>query len=168
MRRANILVAFVAALLLFISKSQATEPVGAERCGSCHTREYEDWLSSPHARSFRSLSLSQQKDPTCRTCHTLAPSSDNPAFEGVQCESCHGVGNYYAPEYVMRDGRLSRLLGLTDITPAICQSCHENVEAKLKPVDYTTMIEAVSHKTKPVPARSTLPVSPRRPRVRRP
>ncbi|MBX2813351.1 MAG: cytochrome c family protein [Myxococcales bacterium] len=126
----------------------AREPIGATRCGTCHIAEFEDWRVSAHARSLASLTKEQQKDPTCRSCHTLAPNSDDEGLAGVQCESCHGIGTYYAPTHVMRDRQLAQLLGLQTISAATCRGCHSGVDARLKPIDYRKMIESVSHKLK--------------------
>lgn len=133
------------ALLLGAGGARAAEPIGAARCGTCHPRIYAGWRSSPHARSMDGLSEREQADPTCRACHTLAPASDDPALAGVQCESCHGEGSEYAPEAVMRDPRLARLLGLVDVDAGTCRACHEGVEARLEPIDYARMLKAVGH-----------------------
>jgi hypothetical protein len=53
--------------------------VGAEKCGECHTKAYEHWLETPHARAFESLSgprkghadhgITRIFDPECLSCH---------------------------------------------------------------------------------------------------
>ena len=142
-------VVFVLFALFLAHAANAAEPIGAVRCGTCHVDVYDEWSKSAHARSLRSLTDEQRNDPTCRSCHTLAPSSPDPALVGVQCESCHGLGSDYAPENVMRDNRLARLLGLKEVTPATCEGCHEGVTARLEAIDYQAMIEAVAHRTVP-------------------
>ena len=123
----------------------AAEPIGAARCGTCHQEIYDSWKTSAHARSLANLSETQQGDPACRSCHTLAPSSTDAALEGVQCESCHGLGSNYAPEHVMRDPRLARLLGLVDEVETTCRACHDGVKTRLRPYDAGAMLKAVSH-----------------------
>jgi hypothetical protein len=119
--------------------------VGAQRCGQCHAFAYKTWLAGPHAKAHLSLSAEQRADSRCSTCHGSAPDAGaqgvqkpdaqgtvQPAVQGaghhplvgVQCESCHGPGKYYQPDYVMRDRELSRAVGLQDLAPAQCQLCH--------------------------------------------
>lgn len=132
--------------LLVGFEAAAAEPVGAARCGSCHPNIYASWLKSAHARSLEKLTAAQRADPSCRACHTLAPASDDPALAGVQCEACHGLGSAYSPDNVMRDPKLARLLGLVDVKAGTCRACHEGVEARLRPYDWTKMLEAVGHR----------------------
>lgn len=146
------------ALGLEQSAAQAAEPIGAARCGSCHEDAYRQWQDSAHARSLSLLTESQRKDPTCRSCHTLAPASNDPALVGVQCESCHGLGSDYAPEHVMRDARLARLLGLAEVDAKTCRTCHEGVDARLRPYDYRKLVQQFAHggradEASPSPAR---------------
>lgn len=125
--------------------ARAAEPIGAARCGTCHIDAYRSWLDSPHARSLEGLTDVQRADPTCRACHTLAPESEDPALQGVQCESCHGLGSDYAPEHVMRDPHMARLFGLLEVTTDTCRACHEGVDARLRPYDYRAMLKEVAH-----------------------
>lgn len=131
--------------LIMASVSWAAEPIGAKRCGSCHPKIYDDWKKTAHARSMESLTEIQQRDPTCRVCHTLAPDRTDPALAGVQCESCHGAGSEYAPQAVMRIPRLARLLGLLEVSDGTCRACHEGVNSKLQPYDYRSLVESMSH-----------------------
>lgn len=123
----------------------APEPIGAERCGACHVKELADWKASPHARALARLTKTQQRDPVCRSCHTTAPTKDDPALAGVQCESCHGVGSLYAPDHVMRDEKLRGLLGLEKVTEATCRACHDGITPSTKPFDFATWVEKVDH-----------------------
>lgn len=139
---------FAVVLLAGGGAPQAAEPIGAARCGACHADIYAEWRASAHARSLDSLSSTQRRDPTCRACHTLAPTSDDPALAGVQCESCHGEGSQYAPDPVMRDPRLARLLGLREVDAQRCRACHEGVDVRLDPIDYREWVEAMAHGTR--------------------
>ncbi|MEL6188546.1 MAG: multiheme c-type cytochrome, partial [Myxococcota bacterium] len=132
-------------LLLAATAAQAAEPLGASRCGSCHIEAYTSWSGSRHARSLERLTEAQRKDPTCRACHTFAPDRDDPALAGVQCESCHGEGSQYAPEHVMRDATLARMLGLKKVDASTCRACHEGVTPSLQPYDYRTRLREVAH-----------------------
>ena len=76
----------------------APEFVGAERCGHCHEAEYQQWRSSGHAVALARLTKVQQRDASCRACHTMAPSEEDPSLAGVQCESCHGTNPKHAED----------------------------------------------------------------------
>lgn len=128
--------------------------LGAERCGQCHEAEYRQWRSTPHAEALARLSEKQQQDPVCRSCHTMlsappAEAADPRAarLSGVQCESCHGAGRYYAPAYVMRDAPLAKMMGLKGISEKTCASCHQPDGPNLKPFDYAEAVKKVRHRT---------------------
>ena len=140
---------FVAAAVLFAAGAAdaAPEPIGAERCGACHVKELADWKKSAHARALARLSAPKQRDPICRSCHTTAPTKSDPALSGVQCESCHGAGSLYAPDYVMRDEELREMLGLAKVTEATCRACHDGETPSTKPFDFATWVKLVDHKS---------------------
>lgn len=127
------------------SASAAPDPIGAKRCGACHEREYADWKASPHAQALARLSTPKQRDPVCRSCHTTAPTSADPDLAGVQCESCHGLGSLYAPEYVMKDEKLRKLLGLEKVTAATCQGCHDGDTPSTRKFDFEAWVKLVNH-----------------------
>lgn len=133
--------------------SAGQELIGAERCGTCHVAEYEDWKKSGHAEALARLSQSQQQDPVCRSCHTTGARKDDPALSGVQCESCHGAGSLYAPAHVMRDPALAELLGLEKVSATTCAPCHTASSPKVRPFDYAAAVQKIAHgKTKKVSA----------------
>ena len=132
--------------LLLAGTAFADEYVGADRCGTCHEAEYKQWKRSGHANALARLSRVQQEDATCRTCHTMAPASDDPALAGVQCESCHGPGRFYEPSFVMRDKVLSELNGLTKVESSVCSSCHTNDAPTVVPFKFEEKIDLVKHK----------------------
>jgi hypothetical protein len=140
--------AFFALFLATISARAYASPdlIGAERCGACHPREYQDWQKSGHALAFARLSKVQQRDSTCRSCHTMDPSSDDPQLAGVQCESCHGSGRMYAPRHVMRDKELAKLLGLTAVTEETCAPCHSKDTPSVRAFVFAEKVELVKHK----------------------
>lgn len=119
--------------------------IGAERCGACHQAQYEAWRKTPHADALARLTEKQQQDPQCRSCHTMDPWSQDAALAGVQCESCHGPGRAYAPDYVMRDKNLSSLMGLKPVDASTCQPCHRADAPRLRPFDYTALVKMVMH-----------------------
>ncbi|MBC7794704.1 MAG: hypothetical protein H7Z43_13450, partial [Clostridia bacterium] len=66
-------------------------------------------------------------------------------YAGVQCESCHGGGRYYYPQYVMKDRELARLVGLVDATAEQCQRCHNEAAPSIKPFDFASMWAKIDH-----------------------
>jgi len=136
------------ALVLLAAPVSANDLVGAEVCGTCHVEQYKQWRSSGHAVALARLTKAQQRDRVCRSCHSSAPDSQDAALAGVQCESCHGPGRFYAPRAVMLDPELRVLLGLAKIDKNTCASCHRGDGPALEPFDFDRAIELVKHGTK--------------------
>lgn len=124
--------------------------LGARRCKACHPSEYAHWRTTPHARAFGRLGPGQQRDPRCTTCHATSVEDD---LTGVQCESCHGAGRHYWPEYVMKDVELARAVGLENPREeAVCRRCHTPDTPALEPFELEAALRAVQHPS-PAPAR---------------
>lgn len=134
------------------ARASASDYVGAERCAACHPTQYEHWQKSGHASALARLSAVQQKDATCRTCHTMIPSNEDPAFGGVQCESCHGAGRLYEPDYVMRDAVLAELYGLAKVEATTCAPCHTADAPAAAPFVFADKVEMVRHEQAMGPA----------------
>jgi len=94
---------------------------GSKNCSQCHSKQYDAWKASPHFKADDILSEKEKKDPTCISCHKT-----NKKDKGVTCESCHGQGKDYAKSYVMKDKKLSKILGLKKVTQKTCDKCHNN------------------------------------------
>ncbi len=90
----------------------------------------------------------------------MDPWSSDPELAGVQCESCHGAGRAYAPDLVMRDEELSRLMGLEKITEATCRPCHRADAPRLRAFDYATLVKQVNHAEARTPRRAPAPAQP--------
>ncbi len=104
--------------------------LGDENCRRCHTEQYRQWESSPHAHAFASLEKPLPGKPleaACVSCHAtgygnggFVPHSLNPAarpqgqpdLAGVQCEACHGQGTMH-----QRTGKV-------EVAEAVCRGCH--------------------------------------------
>jgi hypothetical protein len=119
--------------------------VGAERCRACHVDAHGPWERSAHARAFAVLNGKEQQDPRCLSCHTTVPEDTSPVLQGVQCESCHGPGRYYTPEYVMRDPELRAQLSMVEPTEKTCARCHTDSSPSLHPFVYAEKREAIRH-----------------------
>ncbi|RMG19579.1 MAG: hypothetical protein D6729_04855 [Deltaproteobacteria bacterium] len=120
----------------------AADPVGAATCATCHPDAYEAWKRGPHARAEAALGPRQQKNARCLRCHAPARQA---GFEGVQCEACHGAGQYYYPEYVMRDAELARAVGLVDPDASTCARCHDETAPNLEPFDFDRKRARIRH-----------------------
>ena len=128
--------------------AQAQGYVGAQRCGTCHPFAFAKWSEGPHARAQLVLRPNELLSSKCNTCHTMAPESDDSALAGVQCEQCHGVGKYYAADYVMRDQVLSRAVGLIQPGADQCRRCHTEGAPSIEPFDFAAMWARIDHGAK--------------------
>src|SRR5215471_1960027 len=99
------LAACIVFVTLAVSTTWAADFVGPESCKACHPSAYESWKLSKHARARESLSLLQQRDARCLSCHS--PDLSKEHIAQVSCETCHGGGQYYATSYVMKDAELA-------------------------------------------------------------
>jgi hypothetical protein len=91
--------------------------IGAAKCKNCHSAadtgdQHGQWTKMKHARAYENLAsdaakkagaergvAEPQKDPKCLKCHTTGFGEPEEHFKkgfeiaaGVQCESCHGMG----------------------------------------------------------------------------
>ncbi|GEM_PF-2775102 len=145
---------------------------GAQYCGICHVREYQDWVKTPHFHALDTLiAKGSQYDAKCLQCHTLGFQKDNGFYNvnesrsmgGVQCETCHGPGyEHAAKQNLVRNGSvnamnpedrarfladLKRLNPPSRVEAGTCLQCHtpEN-DAHF---DYDLKIRKVNHEISP-------------------
>lgn len=101
---------------------------GSSTCGTCHPRELASWQATRHAMTRDRFPA--KPEARCLACHATGEAPAGPAIAvEVGCEACHGAGAAYAEDDIMRNGTVSRALGLTDLsTPkaraAVCSQCH--------------------------------------------
>ena len=92
--------------------------VGAEKCGECHTKAFEHWKTTPHAKAYTTLitgregdtdPISRIHDPECLACHVTGwepkemlrfdtgfiSAERTPLLLHQQCENCHGPGSHH-------------------------------------------------------------------------
>jgi hypothetical protein len=116
--------------------------LGVESCASCHQREYQLWLETPHSSAFETLvTAGTEALPECFRCHVTgdgdpagyAPyAGDSPNLVNVQCEVCHGKGTAHA-----RDGTYG-----TSLLMNSCRNCHDaDNSPDFDPGVYWRMIE---------------------------
>ncbi|MCB9528502.1 MAG: cytochrome c family protein [Myxococcales bacterium] len=121
----------------------ADDYIGAEQCKSCHPAEYAQWKATPHARASAALGPDERRDARCTGCHATAAEA---GLWGVQCESCHGPGRHYWPDFIMRDAHLARAAGLqSGAEPSICRGCHTADAPRIVPFDTETALDRVRH-----------------------
>jgi YVTN family beta-propeller protein len=149
----------------------AARYVGNEVCGTCHVREYKEWLGTKHARSWVMLgrvdkagkvaasfkmTVQPQNSAICLQCHGTA--ANVPAEyradtfhveDGVQCERCHGPGEKYATEEAMMDKNKAISLGLIIPTKDVCMNCHLSKPShefmNIKPFDFESAYSRIQH-----------------------
>lgn len=146
------LVALSAACLAFFTPGpiQRSSYMGAEYCGSCHQEEYKKWASSPHAKAHKDLPADRKNDRACLGCHATAVLGRNdPILHGVQCESCHGPGQYYAALHIKKDAVLSAYLFKHDAEKS-CLHCHSSdsklwsLDEGMKKIDHWSKVQVKS------------------------
>src|SRR5262244_353159 len=136
---------WILAALVVAGVARGADFVGPEGCRSCHLEAYNAWTQSKHARARDSLSAQQQKDVRCLSCH--APNLADQNVSHVSCETCHGGGQYYSADYVMKDSELVRLVGLVDPTEKSCRACHDASSPSLRPFDFAEKLKLIDHWT---------------------
>jgi YVTN family beta-propeller protein len=147
--------------------------IGTLTCAACHKGpsmgyQFSKWRMSAHASAYPVLATDEayeiakkqglkdapQTSPECLKCHTTAYHQPTKGvlesyslYEGVGCEACHGAGNDYYPEAIMRDSRAAKASGLKEVTRQTCLECHQN--AHDKPFDFDQAVKKIAHPTEP-------------------
>ncbi|HVP67892.1 MAG TPA: multiheme c-type cytochrome [Anaeromyxobacteraceae bacterium] len=116
--------------------------VGPETCKACHPQAYDAWRETAHARASDAVPAASRADPRCTACH--APEQER-GVSGVSCETCHGPGQLYAANHVMRDHELARLVGLLDPGERTCLRCHNDSTPSLERFDYARRLPLIEH-----------------------
>jgi YVTN family beta-propeller protein len=146
--------------------------VGNHVCAGCHVKQHKVWIGTKHARTWVMLNSgpaatvaraagvktqAPQYEAFCLRCHGTAADSE-PEYraanfhveEGVQCEHCHGPGERYAKDDVMRDKQKAIGLGLViPQKPEYCLGCHapkpSHAALAKPPFDLKTAWEKIKH-----------------------
>lgn len=118
--------------------------LGQAVCAQCHGDIAAKLAPSKHMQAYQTLVGKGKQATSCAKCHTLGynrPSGWNAIedrdkaqwdLRGVQCENCHGPGEYHvllqqgqpAPEDLLRRGRDGQ--GLIPASAATCVQCHDH------------------------------------------
>ena len=154
------------------AKHPGPKYTGVMTCAECHGApamgyQFSKWCGSKHAEAFAVLgtpaavpiaaTMGVHGDPqtsiACLKCHTAAyhqPASGGlgsySVYEGVGCEACHGAGNDYAREAVMKNRTRAAAAGLKKTDRETCLACHQDAHGK--PFDHPTALKAIAHPTK--------------------
>lgn len=114
--------------------------VGSQACQSCHTKEFETWVASPHGHAVETLEKEGKAgDAECLQCHTTAygktggfpegaPVAAHPDLARVGCESCHGPGGDHIGDGARRVGTILSLGDKCDscVILKVCGTCHDD------------------------------------------
>lgn len=129
------------------------EFVGSNECGTCHTKAFEKWQTTPHAHATETIvnpkeraGITRQFDPECLSCHVTGwnPQKYYPYTTGYVdlqksahlhangCENCHGPGSKHvaaesggsASEAELTKLRESMRLPLANAKKK-CLECHD-------------------------------------------
>jgi hypothetical protein len=144
--------------------------VGVEACAKCHASEatgkqVQSWRAGAHARAWERLDSDEartlaaargvqepQSAPECLRCHTTGAGFPKGRFapefkasEGVQCEACHGPGEFYGKIEHMIVGSKAREAGLVDPGPAVCTRCHNQDSPTFAGFDYKAAVKRIRH-----------------------
>jgi cytochrome c554/c'-like protein len=100
--------------------------VGVSRCKGCHTHEYLQWMTTPHATAYKTLlDRHRHYQPRCVSCHVVGYGTASGyrlgdadgALANVQCEVCHGPGGRHAD--APQPGNILRR-----VPEKVCLECH--------------------------------------------
>jgi hypothetical protein len=149
----------VTLLLGVATLARAADVLGPESCKSCHPEAYATWKASRHARATESLSPQARTDARCLTCHS-PDEGQGGGVVGITCETCHGRGEYYSAQYVMKDPELARLVGLEDPSEKSCRACHDASSPSLKAFDFVEKLKLIDHWSQERAKRAEAPKTP--------
>lgn len=127
--------------------------VGAEKCGECHSKAYEKWLTTAHAHAYESLITGREDqkgqkiisrifDPECLSCHVtgwhpqdviryksgFVNKKESPHLLGQQCENCHGPGSGHIELVDMdklEEAKKVMRVTLAEAKKNTCYQCHD-------------------------------------------
>jgi hypothetical protein len=129
--------------------------IGSKKCGECHEKVYEFWLTTRHSHALETLvdgyqdkkhnkriAAGKHVNPECVSCHTTGFFNQT-GYDGTQatqhlggngCENCHGPGSVHArlmsnPDVTADESREAKKmmhLGPQDDRRNVCTRCHDS------------------------------------------
>lgn len=148
---------------------------GAALCKVCHQKkeqgeQFQSWEKTAHANAYKRLATDEakkigrkygvknpQKDKRCLQCHVTAVRAKRKyrgflykRSDGVSCEACHGPGQDFAVEEIMKNKKLAVQKGLINPPkPELCTRCHNKdrqpPETYKGPYDFKKMFQKIKH-----------------------
>ena len=138
--------------------------LGVEGCAKmCHKsadkgNQLGIWEKSKHAEAYKLLLTDEgkaagkkagvdapEKSDKCLKCHASGFGVPKELLDegftvehGVQCETCHGAGENYKKQTVMKDRKKAEALGLVIGDEKTCLQCHNDTSPTWKADRYTT------------------------------
>jgi len=127
--------------------------IGSQSCGMCHPNELEQWLSTPHAKSYQTLVASGGADrKECNSCHVTGErgrvkhpwAKTPPELQAMGCEECHGPGGPHRSKPFPE-------ASLYSSKEESCMRCHNPGSAgcstswKEPKWNYATALKAITH-----------------------
>jgi hypothetical protein len=148
----------LASLFAFSSVSFSGETLkytGEKKCFMCHKTQHTVWIASKHAKAFETLgtdaakkfSADPQKDAKCLKCHVTGYGAEGKIVEehGVQCESCHGAGEKYAKDKIMKVQKDAIDAGMILPTEAKCKECHNANSPTFTAFNFAEAVKTIAH-----------------------
>ncbi|MDA0833701.1 MAG: multiheme c-type cytochrome [Planctomycetota bacterium] len=114
--------------------------VGAEKCGECHTKAYEKWLTTKHSHATESITHAREGQPAYGITRIYDP----------ECLACHSTG-WNPKEYIRYDGGfVNEEFAQTDDEKTLskllqgqqCENCHGPGSKHIELVDAGEIEEA--------------------------
>lgn len=104
-------------------------------CGNCHVGVQATWKTTKHAQAWADLQGSGHAQTSCSGCHSVSERGNSighaagynvvadPAYQDVQCESCHGPGFTHASSPTLSNVPLASIHVDTALADG-CGGCH--------------------------------------------
>ena len=107
-------------------------------CGNCHVGVQASWKTTKHAQAWADLQGSGHAQASCNGCHSVSELGNSvghaagynvvadPAYQDVQCESCHGPGFTHASSPTLSNVPVASIHVDVGITNG-CGGCHTGI-----------------------------------------
>jgi hypothetical protein len=119
---------------------------GETACRGCHQEQYQQWITTTHARAYYSLTRDRRHmDLECYGCHVTGyqqkggPTAPNAVghLANVQCEACHGPGQ----AHVQKPSKDNIVLRPDE--KEVCRVCHseDQTMGRFEPTTYWAKVD---------------------------
>lgn len=110
-------------------------------CGNCHFDLQTAWVQTGHASAWQNLMASGHASDACKDCHSVSANGNgattkvgysatqDPRYQDVQCESCHGGGWLHVKSPTIDNRPLASIaVDETEGSKFGCGGCHSGAE----------------------------------------